>query len=276
MQQVLQFLVGDFGSLGNQEHVMMRLRLDSTSAQSFFARWGPGKAKRLSIIFLWTQQAKRKQCFHIGRISTKENLADLNTKALSKERREFLMKRIGLMSENFDESDANYAGETFGQYDHGKQSTRMWRGSRWTGNHIMEFENCDGGDLRADGFGGETFLQADDKDGSIGQVQGSLENSPRISSQQADPFSLESKGNSFAEECEEEKNNVDEDKTVSESAFEVTPVEGADRSEEAETRRHRIIRQEGENGAADDDPEIRSVFGISCLNLCVHTPFITY
>jgi|OrbCmetagenome_4_1107370.scaffolds.fasta_scaffold171001_1 hypothetical protein len=120
----------------------------------------------------------------------------------------------------------------------------------------MEFENCDGGDLRADGFGGETFLQADDKDGRVGQVQGSLENSPRISPQQADPFCLESKGNSFAEEGEEEKNNVDEDKTVSESAFEVTPVEGADRSEEAETRRHRIIRQDGENGAADDDPEI--------------------
>ena len=35
----------------------------------------------------------------------------------------------------------------------------------------MEFENCDGGDLRADGFGGETFLQADDKDGRVGQVQ---------------------------------------------------------------------------------------------------------
>ena len=85
---------------------MMRLRLDSTSAQAFFSRLGPGKAKHLSTRLLWTQQAMRRLWFHIDRISTKENPADLNTKPLSKERREFLMKRIGLQSSNF-EMDEN-------------------------------------------------------------------------------------------------------------------------------------------------------------------------
>ena len=41
----------------------------------------------------------------MDRISTKENPADLNRKVLSKERREFLMKRVGLKSQNFEEND---------------------------------------------------------------------------------------------------------------------------------------------------------------------------
>lgn len=51
---------------------------------------------------LWTQETMRKQWFYIDRISTKENPADLSTKVLSKERREFLMKRIGLQSGTFE------------------------------------------------------------------------------------------------------------------------------------------------------------------------------
>ena len=105
LKQVLRFFVNDFGGLGNQEKVVMRLRLDSTSAQAFFSRLGPGKAKHLSTRLLWTQQAMKKQWFYVDRKSTKENPADLNTKALSKERREFLMKRSGLKKQNFEEND---------------------------------------------------------------------------------------------------------------------------------------------------------------------------
>ena len=43
----------------------------------------------------------RRGWFKIGRIPTKENPADLNTKALSRERREYLAKLIGLCSESF-------------------------------------------------------------------------------------------------------------------------------------------------------------------------------
>ena len=112
MKQVLQFLVGDMGGLSNQSRVMMKLRLDSTSAQAFFARLGQGKAKHLSTRLLWTQQAMRKQWFAVDRIATKENPADLNTKPLSRERREFLMRRIGLVSEQFEETEeTQYQGK---------------------------------------------------------------------------------------------------------------------------------------------------------------------
>ena len=91
------------GSMGSQTRVAMQLRLDLTSDQAFFTRLGPGKAKHLSTRLLWTQQAMRRQWFEVFRISTKENPADLNTKALSRERREFLMKRIDLVGEVFGE-----------------------------------------------------------------------------------------------------------------------------------------------------------------------------
>jgi hypothetical protein len=51
------------------------------------------------------QSAMRKQWFFVDRISTKENPADLNTKPLSKERREFLMVRLGLQSSNFNSEE---------------------------------------------------------------------------------------------------------------------------------------------------------------------------
>ena len=111
VKQFLQFLLGDDGGLGNNQQVQMRLWLDSTSAQSFFNRLGPGRAKHLSTRLLWSQQAMRRKWFLVERVSTHENPADLNTKPLSRERREFLMKKIGLMSETFnDETNANGNG----------------------------------------------------------------------------------------------------------------------------------------------------------------------
>ena len=44
------------------------------------------------------QAAMRKNWFEICRISTRENVADLNTKALSKERRTYLSEKIGWVS----------------------------------------------------------------------------------------------------------------------------------------------------------------------------------
>ena len=141
VKQVLQFLVGDNGGFGNQENVMMRLRLDSTSAQAFFSRLGPGKAKHLSTRLLWTQQAMQKQWFYIDRISTKENPADLNTKALSKERREYLMKRIGLQSSNFEmEENAPYQGKK-------KQLVKLLVNMIMSSNHL---QGCEAGKRELD------------------------------------------------------------------------------------------------------------------------------
>ena len=113
IKQVLQFLVDDKGGLSNQNNkVMMRLRLDSTSAQAFFSRLGPGKAKHLATRLLWTQQTLRRNWFCVERIATRENPADLNTKALSKERRTFLMRRIGLERDVFEDEGEFLPGQS--------------------------------------------------------------------------------------------------------------------------------------------------------------------
>ena len=105
VKQFLQFLLGDERGLENNNQVQMRLWLDSTSAQAFFNRLGPGRAKHLSTRILWSQQAMRKKWFVVERVSTKENPADLNTKPLSRERREFLLKKIGMVSESFNDDE---------------------------------------------------------------------------------------------------------------------------------------------------------------------------
>ena len=49
----------------------------------------------------------RRKLFLVERVSTRENPAGLNTKPLSRERREFLMKKNGLVSANFN-TDETY------------------------------------------------------------------------------------------------------------------------------------------------------------------------
>ena len=132
LKQLLQFLLGDAGGLSHNSKVQMRLRLDSTSAQSFFNRLGPGWAKHLSTRMMWSQQAMRRRWFLVERISTKENPADLNTKPLSRERREYLMKRIGLCSETFEEKTNSMPKM--------KQMVRLVSMMLMTGN----LQGCDG------------------------------------------------------------------------------------------------------------------------------------
>jgi hypothetical protein len=49
VKQFLRFLLGDEGGLENSQRVQMRLWLDSASAQAFFNRLGPGRAKHTPI-----------------------------------------------------------------------------------------------------------------------------------------------------------------------------------------------------------------------------------
>ena len=105
LKQVLQFLVGEPQDLSSNRNIECKLYVDSTSAQSFFERLGPGRAKHLATRIMWTQQAVRRSWFSIHRISTQENVADLNTKCLSAERRKYLMVKMGYTTESWQEDD---------------------------------------------------------------------------------------------------------------------------------------------------------------------------
>ena len=60
----------------------------------------------------------RRKWVLVERVSTRENLVDFNTKPLSRERREYLMRNVGLMSETFNEE---------GMHGHGNNNIKIKR-----------------------------------------------------------------------------------------------------------------------------------------------------
>eukprot|EP00435_Cladocopium_sp_Y103_P016608 s1603_g4.t1 len=182
----------------------------------------------------------RRQWFHTGRISTKENPADLNTKALSKERREFLMKRIGLQSSNFDDDDGVVCNGKK------KQLALSWS---WTWaffaitivlvmvvRFVVKLQN-----------------KMDELE-KYKMVWKTIREAARLQRDQ-DPFCNELDPRVFAEDMEEEKDGA-EDETMSETeGDEEAPrtIPGVDRSEEAIALRHRLVRHEEFHGAAEGD-----------------------
>ena len=66
MKQVIQFLLGSSPAPADNQEVEMKLNIDATSAQAFFQRLGPGRAKHLSTRLLWTQHSVRKKKVFVG------------------------------------------------------------------------------------------------------------------------------------------------------------------------------------------------------------------
>ena len=88
--QLIQFLMND------EAAVRQRLFLDSTSAKFVVQRSGIGRLKHVSIKHMFLQQLLRQKVFSIHKVPTRINPADLNTKKLSCERRNFLATLAGL------------------------------------------------------------------------------------------------------------------------------------------------------------------------------------
>jgi hypothetical protein len=270
--------------MGSQTRVAMQLRLDLTSDQAFFTRVGPGKAKHLSTRLLWTQQAMRRQWFEVFRISTKENPADLNTKALSRERREFLMKRIGLVSEVFGgDEEIPYQGQKRQlvkllvnmimasnlqgcgeELWHGQVRQKHWRNRwNWVPNNKMAFEVggvCDSLHGHCDA---SNLVQVDGEDGEDRELQESNSADSRdcpfctSGSQGEVLYCEELDGDPFAEHHEEEEPSPDETVADGEAedplnAMGLTSAGSINGDVEAVGVR-RVLQAEGAHGAADGD-----------------------
>ena len=85
-------LASDFGL-----SVKLTIRCDATSCIVAATRRGLGKAKHVSVSFLWVQEV-----FHTGRallvkVPTAENRADLGSKALAADRIAFLTEQCGCL-----------------------------------------------------------------------------------------------------------------------------------------------------------------------------------
>ena len=95
MSNILRFLVGE-KKLENSARVTLTLHTDSSSAKAAWQRRGSGRLKHIDTRMLWLQRMLRKQYIRLQKVPTTYNLSDLNTKKLSRARRELLMSIIGV------------------------------------------------------------------------------------------------------------------------------------------------------------------------------------
>ena len=74
--------------------VKINLLIDSTSAIALAHRDGLGRAKHIAIQDLWLQDTVRRKQVFVVKVHTEENLADLGTKHMTREKTEYFMKRM--------------------------------------------------------------------------------------------------------------------------------------------------------------------------------------
>ena len=81
-----------------REEVDMEVRSDSSSGRQWCLRSGVGGLKHIDLRVLWLQRGVKKKMFKVKPIPTKLNIADLNTKKMSVQRRKFLLFLLGAMT----------------------------------------------------------------------------------------------------------------------------------------------------------------------------------
>ena len=89
IREVLKFVL-------NQE-VHLDVRMDSSSARQWLQRSGIGRLKHLAARSLWLQNAVKEKELFLKAIPTQYNLSDLNTKRLTRHRREMLMRYLPMV-----------------------------------------------------------------------------------------------------------------------------------------------------------------------------------
>ena len=74
----------------------VKLLMDSDAARAIADRRGPGKLKHMAVRHFWVQEVVSSGLATLRRTSSEENLADLGTKTLTRERIEKLSEKIGI------------------------------------------------------------------------------------------------------------------------------------------------------------------------------------
>ena len=83
--------VKDLWQFISRRPVLIKAITDSSSCRAFTERLGVGRLKHIDIKYLWMQLEVKKETLKMEGVPTLWNVADLGTKRLSRQRREFLM-----------------------------------------------------------------------------------------------------------------------------------------------------------------------------------------
>ena len=88
VRQLLAFITGD-------EPPQVHHFLDASAAKAIMERSGVGRVRHLSVRILWSQQLVAEQVIALHKVATSVNVADLNTKGLSRSRLLMLLHILG-------------------------------------------------------------------------------------------------------------------------------------------------------------------------------------
>ena len=86
-----------------QVPVQMKLCIDNSAALRILLRAGVGRVRHMSCRILWIQQYTKQKLLEVVKIPTKENVSDLCTKRLAKDRMGFLLCKLGVFDTASDE-----------------------------------------------------------------------------------------------------------------------------------------------------------------------------
>ena len=69
----------------------IHVAMDNSAARSFLCRVGVGRIRHISLRILWIQLKIKEGFMTVGKVGTKDNVSDLGTKRLTRDRVEYLM-----------------------------------------------------------------------------------------------------------------------------------------------------------------------------------------
>ena len=91
--QHLRHLLEDLGF----PDVRIRVKSDATAALSNAAKLGPGRMRHVMVSSVYVKECVRRKQVQLAKVSSEDNIADLNTKYLAKDRFEQLRTKVGVI-----------------------------------------------------------------------------------------------------------------------------------------------------------------------------------
>ena len=105
MYHCLRFAIGD------KDDIKVHLAMDNSAARAFLCRVGVGRIRHISLRILWMQEKTKEGFMTVGKVGTKENVSDLGTKRLTRDRMEYLMN----LCKVYNMANSQFVGSSFAE-----------------------------------------------------------------------------------------------------------------------------------------------------------------
>ena len=99
----------------------IHLAMDNSAARSFLCRVGVGRIRHISLRILWIQLKIEEGFMTVGKVGTKDNVSDLGTKRVTRDRVEYLV----YLCKVYNMADSQFVGSSFAERMEEQQVLRI-------------------------------------------------------------------------------------------------------------------------------------------------------